>query len=285
MRIAVTGLARNCESSLPGTLRVLDELAKQCDLQCIIATNENIDRTGELLTTWATGNDRVTIIDLPPMERDFPSRVERLAHLRNITLQAARKTGGFSHMIVLDMDGPNASVDAPSLISAIASAPRGWGALFANQRRAYYDLYALRKKGWVEADVWQEVAAAFSVARRTPFRQMDTFTGGHVARVIYRKAVERCVFRRQYLIPPTAPPVPVDSAFGGLGVYDWAAIEGIWYSARSGGDAVICEHVVFHRALREAGRSLYISPSLLNDAPDQHIGRGSGRPPPASLYS
>ena len=56
-------------------------------------------------------------------------------------------------------------------------------------------------------------------------------------------------------LPPTgSPPVPMYSAFGGLAVYTHDAYMAGTYR---GGD---CEHVPFHRSMREAGHQLYLNP-------------------------
>jgi hypothetical protein len=54
------------------------------------------------------------------------------------------------------------------------------------------------------------------------------------------------------------PLLPVNSCFGGLGLYRMPA----WLAARYGGDD--CEHVVLHRRMRDAGYDRqYLNPSQI----------------------
>ena len=62
--------------------------------------------------------------------------------------------------------------------------------------------------------------------------------------------------------------VPVWSCFGGLGVYRMECFEAAGY----GGDD--CEHVTFHRALRERGLDrLFLNPSQIVLYPPRSTGQ------------
>lgn len=47
-------------------------------------------------------------------------------------------------VIVLDMDGPNAMLNVSGMLNLVRSCKLDWTGLFANQREAYYDIFALR---------------------------------------------------------------------------------------------------------------------------------------------
>jgi hypothetical protein len=57
-----------------------------------------------------------------------------------------------------------------------------------------------------------------------------------------------------FLPPVGSPPCPMNSAFGGLAVYQTRAFLAGGYS---GGD---CEHVPHHRRMRAAGYQMYLNP-------------------------
>src|SRR5579871_1585196 len=170
MRVAVAGLARNCAAELPQNLKLIEALAARCEeLHCIIATNDNVDQTGRILAQWSKGNERAKIIDIPSLEHQLSSRADRLAYLRNRALAEARAmSASFTHFLVLDLDGPNTHTTATNVLSLMNGEGKGWSGLFANQRNAYYDLYALRKTGWIEEDVILQRNAAYRLLRRTP---------------------------------------------------------------------------------------------------------------------
>ena len=145
-----------------------------------------------------------------------------------------------------------------------------WDALFANQRQAYYDIYALRHPLWCPSDCWQEVARATTF----PFRNKKLTA-----------ATRTFVYDRQFQISPFTPPISVYSAFGGLAIYRREALRHCWYGSRDRLGRRICEHVVLHQQMLSNGANLFIAPTLLNDAPAEHLGATSGQPFPYELCS
>jgi hypothetical protein len=139
--------------------------------------------------------------------------------------------------------------------------------VFANQPGIHSDLRALRHPVRCPGDVWEEVldyAAANRVADEEAFAQ--TFA------------------KRVFSLPATDPPLEVESAFGGLGIYKMRSIlanqrkyVGHKTKSVSAGAAdwlglpagevgwQSCEHVTFHAGLRELGQRLFVLPGLLND--------------------
>jgi hypothetical protein len=55
--------------------------------------------------------------------------------------------------------------------------------------------------------------------------------------------------------------LPVDSAFGGIGIYKTSSFKHASYFGFSNGHE-ICEHVGFHQMAREVGMKLYINPKF-----------------------
>ena len=150
-----------------------------------------------------------------------------------------------------------------------SGAPPDWGGIFANQRQAYYDIWALRHRKWCPEDCWQQVGRSQPVGRfRRFFSPMRGVPGV--------EAVERYVGRRQVRIAPEHGPIEVDSAFGGFGVYRTSFLCNAWYSGRDAAGREVCDHVHFNSCVRRAGGKLYIIPALLNDAPAEHLAPGSG---------
>lgn len=267
----VCGLARDCASVLPWSLSSLDGL-----LQCfrradvLVVTNDSIDDTSQVLARWATGSASKMMFRPEGIATAVARRTDRLATLRNFYLLEMRRRIGagrrFDLMIVFDFDGVNKGPDlAGAVCNAILTAPSDWGGLFANQRQAYYDIWALRHPKWCPGDCWQEVG------RSTKFLR------GPLHRFAATAAVQRYLGRRQVKIKPDEPPIPVQSAFGGLGIYKLSALDGAWYCGRDEAGLEVCEHVAFHACIRQRGSKLYIMPGLLNDAPLEHLAQGAGQ--------
>ena len=100
----------------------------------------------------------------------------------------------------LDLDGVRQAVEFLD-----AGADRA--GVFAGQDGLYYDLWALRHTELCPQDIWEELYD-YAVANKT--------TDEEAFRQTFRK--------RLFPLPRSAPPLEVDSAFGGLGLYKAASV-------------------------------------------------------------
>ena len=263
-RLSVLGVVRDGGDELVASLARISELNERLDqMPVIIATNDNSDATDDVLREFAEKDSDRSIVSLDGLAAAIRVREDRIAAARNMTLAAlAGLRAPPEYTLVLDLDGPNSSLDPEALLSFLLEKEERWDALFANQPNAYYDLFALRHPKWCPGDCWQEV----SLARKRWVR----FESGS-------RIKNRIVHARQYSIPADYNWIEVESAFGGLGLYRTAALTGKWYSARDAAGVVTCEHVVLHQQMRAAGARLFIAPGLLNEAPAEHLGPSSGQ--------
>lgn len=260
----ICGVVRNASAHLTQTLDRIKGLEAICENSfALIVTNDNMDKTDEVLRAWRSSSANHQVLWLDGLQRAFPERLDRIAAARNFCLQQlqSRPEALFPFTLVMDLDGPNKYLSADTVLQSLSSAGFQWDGIFANQRQAYYDIYALRHDQWCPGDCWEEV------------RRATTFPGrSRKARL----AAEKFVYSRQFRIRPDHPPIAVKSAFGGLAVYRTEAIKGLWYAARDKDSRLTCEHVLFNEVLLEKGGKLFIAPSLLNDAPIEHLGPVSG---------
>lgn len=260
----IAGLARNCEGALPRTLRRLDQFRDTFSrVKYVIVTNDSDDRTESLLRSWSEQHGDVVVITLDGLCAKLPQRTARIAFARNsyiLELQRDEARGvHYDFLLVADLDGVNENlVSDPTFTNVLERAPSDWGALFANQRAAYYDIWALRHPTWSPGDCWAEVSAAQGrLLRNFPFRKA--------------RAIERSVSARQVKIEPSEAPISVDSAFGGFGIYRTPYLKGAVYYGVGDDGAEVCEHVAFNSFVKKNGAELYIHPALLNDAPIEHL--------------
>lgn len=256
-RALIAGLARNCAAGLRATLPRLSRLAASFEeTRFVIVTNDSVDETEPVLKAWAAGRTDTEIIVIWGLRYRAWSRTHRLAICREAYLSVLERdrAAGKPHdfLVVADLDGPNAHlIDEPDFGDAIAAAPTGWAAVFANARNIYYDIWALRHPTWCPGDCWEPV-------------------WGSRWRLFGRKAaVERAkqlhIHARQISIDSNAPPIPVLSAFGGFGLYRTEYLANAHYRGLTPSGSLVCEHVAFHETIRKNGGSLYILPALLND--------------------
>ena len=268
-RALIAGLARDCAAGLRATLPRLSRLAASFEAaRFVIVTNDSVDETESVLKDWAAGRTDTEILVISGLRYRAPTRTHRLAICREgyLSVLERDRAAGTPHdvLVVADLDGPNAHlIDEPDFSAAIAAAPAGWAAVFANARHSYYDIWALRHPSWCPGDCWEPV-------RRARWRLF----GRHAA---VERATELHVRARQISIDANDPPIPVLSAFGGFGVYRTEYLAGAHYRGLTRYGRVVCEHVAFHERIRQNGGSLYILPALLNDGHDVHYSASDAR--------
>jgi hypothetical protein len=72
-------------------------------------------------------------------------------------------------------------------------------------------------------------------------------------------------------IPPTSEWIEVDSAFGGLGVYDAKVLNNATYVGIDSQGMEVCEHVAFHAEIKKkSSNRIFINPKLVNCGFMQH---------------
>lgn len=284
-RVLITGCAQNCGPWLPAVLRNVEQLRSLCRAsQVLLLENDSSDTTVEEIRTYARTNSGVHALAFPGLNQRIPAKTVRLAHLRNTALAWLAQHGGWTSidwLVVLDLDGVNAAPwDLPQLQQALEwwqHQPEAAG-LFANQRGGYYDLWALRHPELCADDVWE---AMLNLHGKQP-----QHSDAELFAAIYEP--------RQFSLHPSADPLEVDSAFGGLAIYSssWLARAAArycgeqpvsWSSAQ--GERWLrwqcCEHVALHRQLRAVGGRLWIHPALINW--DTQMAEAQGmRPNPSS---
>ena len=272
----ICGLARDCAGALSGSLRSVERLVgcfQHADF--VVVTNDSDDATAQILTDWAATRRWVKVLNVDGVASAIVGRTERLAVLRNFYLVELRrrlKAGcRYDLMAVVDLDEVNQNLSVGAeLGDVILQAPVDWGGLFANQRQAYYDVWALRHPRWCPDDCWQSVAK---------FQQIGWGDWHFLRRFQTQAGVaarRRYVGERQVKIDPEDEPIEVDSAFGGFAIYKTSALASSWYSGRDSAGHEVCEHVAFNLGIRRIGAKLYIMPALLNDSPAEHLVLGSG---------
>ena len=252
------GCARSCAPFLDGVLANIEALGAIYDaFEVVIVENDSADDTRRILEEFASSRPNVRLIDADGLDQAHPRRGDRLAVARNIYMKAVREKrySDCDDLVVLDFD----DVNCKPIDLAAFKAARRWlwqkpdrRGVFANSALFYYDLWALRHPTWCPDDCWDRV------------REAQVTLG-------VDEAVRRYVAQRQILIPSTAAPIMVDSAFGGLGIYRRkATLKGSYVGLQPNGEEV-CDHVSFNAAVKGRDGVLAIYPALQNQAPIEHI--------------
>jgi len=242
------GTARDCARHLPAALERWEKLATLfAPAHFIIAENDSVDGTKDILAAWAAAGENRTVICLDGIGLRGEGRSNVVTTARNATLEmiaASPELRAADYLIVMDMDDASLAITPGTLSRCMRFA--GWDGLFANQLFFYYDVWALRH---------ERSPDDFAV-------RIDESPPGwrrHMARV-------RHLSWRNRPIWPFREPIRVDSAFGGFGIYRMGVALGGRYVGFVNG-RTICEHVPYHEQLVAKGARLFIHPGLINMLP------------------
>lgn len=238
----IVGIARNAMPYLQSTLRLVAEAVPQFrSCRMYVYENDSTDGTDRHLDAFAASHPWLTVehdtLGGPDARGFEPERTVRLAGCRNKCLEWVRANApGVTWVIVLDLD-PHGGFSPDGIFNSIA-----WLAAKATQRPA----------GMASFSLYADCTEEGSPPR---IAQYDSWA----ARLNWwRDRREEIGFGwfSMLLFPVGAPPVPMNSAFGGLAVYTAEAIlaPGVEYSGED------CEHVPLHRRMHEAGYQLFVNP-------------------------
>jgi hypothetical protein len=248
----ILGTAKNIAKHLPQHLQTLEEIRSLwASCAVVIGENGSTDGTKALLETYAK-KPLTHVLTLDAEANPIQSRTERLALVRNRLIDYVHTTYPTSdYILIADMDGILDGFHARGLKEAFKSSD--WDAVFANTMGAYYDIWALRSEA-ISYDCWDLVRH---------FMQQGFDRGVAKAAIITP---------HQVVLPKKPTLIPVQSAFGGLGLYRLAKTRGCRYDGLTRACSCTqvnqftspcaperCEHVAFHQDMIEKhGAKLFI---------------------------
>ena len=243
--ILVCGTARNVASKLRPFMSVMDNcLSGFRTVDYLICESFSSDDTKNILSDIATKReDFIFITDLEVPENES-RRTVRIASARNQILRYVKDHGEkYDFIIMADLDGVNRDLRRRAIESCWAM--NDWDMVSASQPLKYYDIWALRAKGWVESDWWED------------FKKLS-------ASISKKRAYRITLTSKMRSIRRSSEPIAVESAFGGLAIYTREAFISGTYRGTDFTGKEICEHVPFHNDLISKGYKLYINPKLVN---------------------
>lgn len=251
--VLVTGLARDTSKRLPSEiLRLEKELKKTFSkVYFFIVESDSTDETIEKLSDISQHKSNFKYISLGKLQSKIPNRIERLTYCRNVYVDQIRNNIEYKKCeftVIVDFDIKNNKLDLTALKDMIKD--KKWSGLFANQSGLYYDIYALRSRGWCEVNCFEE------------YEFLASQHGRKVAKEI-------AIWSKMKRIPKKSALIKVDSAFGGLGIYRTNVFNSFDYSAIiSNYDS--SEHVILNKKIAKNGGELFILPSMTNFSWNAH---------------
>jgi hypothetical protein len=239
-------IARNAMPHLTNTLALVEEAAAMFRKAVFyVFENDSTDGTDTVLKEFAASRPWVTTehatLDRPDVRGFEPERTVRLAEYRNRCRDWA-----FGHhpdadyVVVLDLD-PHGGFSVVGILNSIGRLCDLRSSVFQAVPGAMASVSLFMQHaadetlGIAQYDAW--------AARLNFWEDRRDKPGG--------------MLWFHMLLPPVAsPPIPMNSAFGGLCVYAADAFYalGVRYE---GSD---CEHVLLHKNMRAAGYQLYLNP-------------------------
>jgi hypothetical protein len=227
-------------------------------LRIYIIENGSSDGTRQAVARLAAQDLRVIPIFLDDLDEQFPVRETRLAYCRDRLLNVIKKseTGGL--YIPVDLDsGIASSLNTENFRKACHLVVTGaCDGVFPVSAPFFYDIHALRARGWCPASCWNEV-------------QIYESSGALLALLAYIRFISS---RQKPLSKLQAQRlIPVESSFGGLGVYSLASVYEAKASYLASNPDIstigLCEHVLFNSSFSR----LFIYTELVVAAPPEHI--------------
>lgn len=244
--LCILGAARNVAGSLPAVLANIATIAswwKECKI--VIYENDSVDTTSTLLHEWKDSavHPHIEIVQETNLNERFPNRTQRMAYIRNRLLCYIPPS--FDYMFMVDMDSVfSHPVEKSSFESCFSVA--SWDVMTAKGATTeYYDVWALRIPGILEADCWQTFNALLS-------RGMNR-----------SDATREAVSKYNRFMDAQSDILLIHSGFNIGAIYKVPAIRTCcrysgWNLDRTEG----CEHVSFHRCIRSHGSRILFNPNF-----------------------
>lgn len=253
MNILITGVTRNNSKYLFSEYEKLKKIFYKFNkVQFLLIESDSNDDTLLQLKLINKIDNNFDYISLGNLENSIPKRTERIAFCRNKYLEQIEideKYKDINYVMVYDWDNINKKRFFKNIYNIINQNYK-WDAIFPNQTIAYYDLWALRNEK-IKIDIWEFYRK---------IRHKKNYFCSHF--IMHR--------RFHFKINKSYKWIPVNSAFGGFGIYKRSVITQSRYIGVNKKGDEICEHVRFNKNLRNKGYKLYIIPNLINSSINQH---------------
>ena len=251
--ILIVGVIRNGETSLYSSFKVLEESFYGFkEIQWLFIESDSDDNTLTILEQLADQVGNFRFISAGLLRDEIPQRTARIAYCRNIYINEILTNPIYcnvDYVAVVDLDGINSDLTSQAVQSCWSRTD--WDVCTANQKHAYYDIWALRHPIWSPNDCWEQHSF------------MSRFFNANFSLV-------SCVISKMIEIPENSGWIEVDSAFGGLAIYRREVIFGQNYVGLNNAGTAICEHISFHKEIKNHSKRIFINPKLINGGLNEH---------------
>jgi glycosyltransferase involved in cell wall biosynthesis len=251
LNVVFVGPVRNCSKFLDKVFLNIERIGGLFkSYSCVFVESDSVDNSLDILNEYSLTNKNIHVITLGNLEPRIQSRTQRIGVARNVGIQYCEDNNlldSHEYYIQLCVDDVNAE---PIYLSGIESCfsydLNSWDGMTANQN-TYYDLWTLRKDGWLNYDCWYELATT------------------HQNYPSYEDAKEFLINSKFIKVPKDSELIEVDSAHGGLSIYKSSIARGCRYKGYNEitnfEESDILE---FCRNIKAKNGKIFINPKLLN---------------------
>jgi hypothetical protein len=264
-KILLVGTVSNVAKTIEKELKVvLKALSVFDSVQVFLVESDSADKTVKILEKIALKNKNFQFIALEKLKNIYPNRIARIAYCRNVYVKHIRDNNTISkwdYVAVADLDGMNFKLRKKGIQSCFET-NIDWDGVMANQKRGYYDIYALRANNWIDKDCFEELQQlkkSFTRPKKLNFALIDFL----IQFSHHDRLRKMSIYRHMRIIPVESNLIKVKSAFGGFAIYKTHIFFNNKYSPEFRGKKV-SEHIPFHME-NKTEENFYINPKMLNN--------------------
>jgi hypothetical protein len=247
-KIVIASVARNVGRTFHQDYkRILAAFSDFEIVNWIIIESNSTDNSKEILRKYSRVSTVIIYKTLETKNYNQIFRTQKLAQARNSYLSEFNKINvnrDIKYLVVCDLNNLNNKINKLAVNSCWKN--NNWAAVTANQDGPYYDVWALRHKFWNNYDCWERYEGLKEIYSKATLALWDS------------------VYSRMIRIPINRNWIQVDSAFGGIAIYDTKYLKGCRYIGLTASGKQVCEHLSFNEGILKNGGSIFINPRFIN---------------------
>jgi len=261
--ILVVGTVSNVSKSINQEIyRLMRALSNVKKVRFYLVESDSTDSTVHELSILKSTLDSFDFLSLGILKETIPDRLDRIRFCRNKYIDFIRSCNLENcptYTIVADLDGMNTAISKTGVKSCFKRLD--WDVVTANQTFGYYDILALRKDGWQEAD-WREeyesAKEALVLNRINHFKLIS-----RLRRFLYLDRLKhKLLYSKMKKIKKNSSWISVNSAFGGLAIYKTEIFHKYDYEKEF--YSIETDHVSLNRKIVRGGGKIFINPLFIN---------------------
>jgi len=261
--ILVVGTVSNVSKSINQEIyRLMRALSNVKKIRFYLVESDSTDSTVHELSILKSTLDSFDFLSLGSLKETIPDRLDRIRFCRNKYIDFIRSCNLENcptYTIVADLDGMNTAISKTGVKSCFKRLD--WDVVTANQTFGYYDILALRKDGWQEADWTEEYESAKEALVLNRINHFKLIR--RLRRFLYLDRLKhKLLYSKMKKIKKNSSWISVNSAFGGLAIYKTEIFHKYDYEKEF--YSIETDHVSLNRKIVRGGGKIFINPLFIN---------------------